>query len=340
MGSCCSAQRGSTILADGGSTKISAKKLRQEIIDWKLPGYPSLIQRKWQFVNNAQDGCSITVLSFNVLADSKQGEEEWTTTPAVFDWDLRKWRLLEEVIANGLADIVSIQECDHFDTFWLPSMRSLGYEGQLHREPQPAADGVAVFWLPTRLTKQQEYPVTFAGLSDDPKLINKGVALVYRMKLSTSPQEFILANVHLMPGKTEKDEAGRECQAIKTLDVAAAAGGGLPTLVMGDYNAQPDKDDKIGKPCAYSATINHAGIDLTSTYADALGGEPEYTTWKRRPPPKGEVKRTIDYMFHTKEFKTTQILKLPLREDMDEELTPSFMYGSDHFALAAAYVLC
>jgi len=348
MGGCCSSRTGNPVLfggTNGRSELVSPEKLRQTITDFELPDWPSLIKRKWQSVSDVQTGCSITVLSFNVLADSKQGDEEWTTPPAVFVWEKRKWRLLEEVLANGLADVVSIQECDHFEDFWLPSMRGLGYEGMLQREPQPAGhtgdmDGVALFWRTARLDKLQEYPVTF----EDPHCITKGVALVCRMKLNhiakdESPQELILATAHLMPGKTTKDEQGRALQAIKMLDVAVGAGvgAGLPAIVMGDYNAQPHQDSKIGDPLAYSATLKHSGLALSSAYADALGEEPECTTWKRRP--KSEIKRTIDYIFHTKELKTTQILKIPEREDMSEALTPSFEYGSDHFALGASFAL-
>lgn len=85
------------------------------------------------------------------------------------------------------------------------------------------------------------------------------------------------------------------------------------------------------------AMLEH-NLGLTSVYAllnDARGVEPKYTTWKRRP--KGEIKRTIDYLFFTSQLHPVGHYKLPTEAEVPPERTPSLAYPSDHFALGADF---
>lgn len=74
-------------------------------------------------------------------------------------------------------------------------------------------------------------------------------------------------------------------------------------------------------------------LQLRSAYATG-SEEPTYTTWKIRP--KGEIKRTIDYIFHSSSLRASSLLSLPSDAEMAEmapEKLPCLAYPSDHMAL-------
>ncbi|CAL1154173.1 unnamed protein product [Cladocopium goreaui] len=94
----------------------------------------------------------------------------------------------------------------------------------------------------------------------------------------------------------------------------------------------PVADSKIGAPLAYAAALRHP-LQLRSAYATG-SEEPTYTTWKIRP--KGEIKRTIDYIFHSSSLRASSLLSLPSDAEMAEmapEKLPCLAYPSDHMAL-------
>jgi len=63
-----------------------------------------------------------------------------------FAWDVRKERLLRTVKELN-ADLISLVECDHYDTFWEKEMERLGYGGVYKRRPRRGcADGCAIFF--------------------------------------------------------------------------------------------------------------------------------------------------------------------------------------------------
>ena len=52
----------------------------------------------------------LKVLSFNLLADGKQGEEKWDGTPPdALVWQSRRWRLLEEPMITIVVSMVFIE---------------------------------------------------------------------------------------------------------------------------------------------------------------------------------------------------------------------------------------
>ena len=113
---------------------------------------------------------TITVMQFNLLAEGlSSGPDAAPPFAAVrrsdyggFDsvaqpelalaWDTRKLRLLEEILRYA-PDVLTVQECDHFDDLLLPALRLAGYDGVF--APKRSApgleygfysDGTAVFW--------------------------------------------------------------------------------------------------------------------------------------------------------------------------------------------------
>lgn len=54
----------------------------------------------------------------------------------VFDFKIRQWRLLEEIL-RSLPDVLAVEECDHFDDFFFPILQSLGFSVLLSSFPSP-----------------------------------------------------------------------------------------------------------------------------------------------------------------------------------------------------------
>merc|ERR1719316_240729 len=135
-------------------------------------------------------------------------------------------------------------------------------------------------------------------------------------------------------GKDAASEGIRTAQAQALLDLAAttaqrsaasdAPGATAEVLLAADLNAEAQVDPKIGDPLAYRAIRSHA-LGLCSAYAampgavpmDGASLEPPYTTWKRRP--KGEIKRTIDFIFHGSKLNVAALLNMPQEDEMPDE---------------------
>jgi len=81
---------------------------------------------------------------------------------------------------------------------------------------------------------------------------------------------------------------------------------GLPCIIGMDMNAAPERSAIADYPSeAYPAVLAH-GLGLRSAYAQVLGSEPDYTTWKRRG--DKEAKHTIDYIFISGAFSAARAL--------------------------------
>ena len=70
----------------------------------------------------------------------------------VLNFGTRRWRLLAEILAAD-ADVVALEEVDHFDDFFEPALKPFGYLGVFApKRLSPArefgyySDGVALFW--------------------------------------------------------------------------------------------------------------------------------------------------------------------------------------------------
>ena len=101
----------------------------------------------------------LTLLSWNVLADGLAQSGRWAHCPPDdLEWAARQPGLLAEVDAAG-ADIVCLQEANHWESWWAGALADRGYEAAFWVKPgSPAAragappDGCAVAWKRDRFT--------------------------------------------------------------------------------------------------------------------------------------------------------------------------------------------
>lgn len=77
----------------------------------------------WNNINSIDVNSSVRlkVASYNIFADSKCVNIRYTNSKT---WDTRKVRLLREII-NYNADIICLQDVDHFGDWWQPQYNVL-----------------------------------------------------------------------------------------------------------------------------------------------------------------------------------------------------------------------
>lgn len=306
---------------DGSDIAITSclARWRSELSDWPCL-LPRCLVPEAAMVPQPGD---LRVLGFNLLADGKQGEEEWgSMPPGALDWALRRWRLLEEMTTHR-PDVLLLQEVDahHFEAFLRPELSQAGYSGIFRQMPNSRPDGVAVFWATSRLSfvscEGMELQAT-AEAALTATLEGQGLGL----------GRFVVASAHLKAGKDEASERVREAQARELLDRLQELAAGAPVVLAADFNAEPVASAESGTALALPAALCHP-LGLVTAYPHA-----PYTTWKRRP--KGEVCRVIDYiLFSREQLRLVAVLEVPPAEEVPTERLPTLCYPSDHVSLMA-----
>lgn len=315
---------------------------------------PALYARKWSPVaaGTPMSGSTITVCQFNVLADGLAGlarKPSFTECPlTALEWSYRGSRIIEEITRHGqLPDVVALQEVDHFEE-WLPVMRKLGYDGVFEPKPNSPCkrslnpdleDGCALFWRTERLALSQLHRLNYDGVGKHEGKKSNQVALVADLHLAGDNGGALVVGVtHLMASKNASGEVGRQSQLLQLLDyVHAHVQDGQPFVLAMDMNAAPQRNSGSDyEPLAYPAALAHPLL-LRSAYADVLGAEPPYTTWKVRGP--HEAKQCIDYIFHSPGMRVRRVLLPPEEADVGPGRLPCFEYPSDHVMLCAEVML-
>lgn len=284
---------------------------------------------------------TLHVVQFNILADGLSAKEPqqggFADVPRdALEWNYRSKRLVEELFRHDvLPDIVAMQEVDHYEDWFEPVMHSLGYKGHFLSKPNSTcrrsldpslSDGCALFWRDDRLTLETVDDVVY----DKPEggKFNQ-VAILATLRIMGLASPIAVAVTHLRAAKTPEGEQTRRFQAQQLLERLSAKG--LPSVVASDLNAASVRGTATAySPEAYSTMVMHP-LALRSAYAQVLGEEPQYTTWKRK---RGkEVRHTIDYLFASESIRPLRVLLPPAEEDIDVERLPGWRYPSDHIAL-------
>lgn len=104
---------------------------------------------------------------------------------------------------------------------------------------------------------------------------------------------------------------------------------GRPTIISGDFNAEPTEP-------VYNTMCNFHDLNLDSAYK-VSGSELPYSSWKIRTG-ESEIMHTIDYIFYMKHKLTLcNLLEMPLESDESKNRIPSTTYPSDHFPLVCDF---
>lgn len=261
--------------------------------------------------------------------------------PESLTWSHRSRHILGEILRSK-ADIICLEEVDHFHDFFFPELSQCGFEGVfkpkidspcLYMQPNSGPDGCALFFRSAKFSLVEKKELV---LKDPTGADSHQVAVLVKLECkglvrqqSSLPQ--LCVTVTHLKAKAESREP-RLAQGKHLLSEMATFSCGLPSIICGDFNAQPDEP-------VYQYFTSHKDPVFASAYtAGYHGKEPSFTSWKFRP--SKESKYTIDYIWYTPgKLSVGAVWKIPNEEDIGELALPNFGYPSDHMALGTQFSL-
>jgi ubiquitin C len=300
-----------------------------------------------------------SVKQFNILAeglssgpdaptpfspDRRSGFGGFTAVPRpdlCLDFPKRKWLVVDELLADA-ADVITMQECDHWRDFFLPVMELFGYAGVFRAKSNSPclqfgyfSDGCAILykesvWTPVAEPLSANYTAADGSHEDQAYLVQ---SLAHR----PSGETVTVGTTHLKAKCTSANETRRAHaigQLLDTLNATSAALGAA--VVLGaDLNADAytvtEGGETVVAQCV-PAVVATGMFD--SAYPLPTSERDMYTTWKKRG--NHEAKHTIDYIWHSKgSLATIATLDHVGEEDMERARLPGFRFPSDHLSIFA-----
>jgi len=242
--------------------------------------------------------------------------------PLEQDWRLRQKRILEE-IQRGAADIICLEEVDHYHDWFEPQLKELGYMGFFVAHPKSRClrsapsellqDGCAIFLKRETFSVQRSVEIALPEGEDSAH----AALMVIAEGVATGPVLVVAAQL----------QAGDElatAQAKKLLEQVSgyATPKGWPVIICGDLGTSDD---------VYSAILNHP-MRLASAYG-CSGYEPDFTAWTLTDDGE-ENQRLSDFiMYSVNAFRPIAHWPIPSEEEVPSERLPHLKYPSSHLAL-------
>ncbi|GMI04041.1 hypothetical protein TrRE_jg5440 [Triparma retinervis] len=256
----------------------------------------------------------------------------------ILDFSKRRVRVVEEILRCS-PSLISLQECDHYQSFFKPVLEKLGYKSTYQaKRDSPClqfgyySDGVALFW------KSDEFALVGEARNGTDIRDVKVPHCIVRLEPvggrggGRKRPKLIFATTHLKSKSSAANEEVRRSQierlcgkirGIKEDDP------GYKVILAGDFNADPVDQPEYRVKAVPQVTLSLPF--LTSCYPVEEGG---WSTWKRRG--EYEAKHMIDYIFVEEgDMEVGRIWGVPKEGDMMEHRLPCWRYPSDHVSIAA-----
>ncbi|VVC28506.1 Hypothetical protein CINCED_3A022165 [Cinara cedri] len=299
--------------------------------------HSQLIKRTFQTIPHdsaSVQGDSVRVFQWNVLSQALgQNNDKFDCCPLeALEWKRRRCHMLEEIVRHN-PDVICLQEVDHFD-FLSRALATQSYSGLFVPKPDSPCvyikdnngpDGCAIFYKNNRFDLLEKHDKILQVWT----VHSNQVTLLLILKDKCTGQELCVTTTHLKARKGALLSTLRNEQGKDLLQFISSYAGDRPTIICGDFNAEPTEP-------VYSTMCSCPDLPLDSAYK-VSGLEPPYTSWKIRGG-EGEVMHTIDYMFYSKNKLTvSSLLNMPIERDIGENRVPSMSYPSDHFSLVSDF---
>ncbi|CAM6103382.1 unnamed protein product [Calypogeia fissa] len=292
----------------------------------------------------------LRIMQWNILADGLAQFGDFIRAPKeILEWSSRAPKLLNKIL-EASADIVCLQELNHYDDYFLPQLQQHGYQGIFKPKIfSPAVkygcppDGCAVFFRASRLQIS----------AADGAQIERGIICCLKDLLSN--EELVLATTHLKAKSGKENEAIRLRQVQELVQglVIRTKDGTLPSVICGDFNSNPfSVVYKLVHECSLRLQSVYARkLELTSAdnpmsptihVGNSIDGgasaEPPFTTWKFRS--TGEKQETIDYIWFSqcRRLLPDRIWRLPSATSIGADGLPSEAMPSDHLPLTCEFM--
>ena len=244
-------------------------------------------------------------------------------------WSNRKLRSLQEILLYD-PDIIALEEVDHYEDYYLPSLSKLGYKGLfaakrdspcLKFPNNSGPDGCALFYDAERFSLVNHKDV---ALKDSNGLLTSQVALIVNLFDQVQGRTLCCAVTHLKAKEGFEELRCSQGNALLKYVSESLGDNDKSVLIFGDFNAEPTE------PVCQLMGENQY-LCMKNAYVSATGNNPEFTTWKIRP--DKEVEHTIDFVWYTPNLSVTGCLKVPERDSVPANRLPCFQYPSDHLSL-------
>jgi CCR4-NOT transcription complex subunit 6 len=307
----------------------------------------------------------ISVLQYNVLAESyaflniggeiKLGE---------LSWENRSAALLDEILSYD-ADIICLQEVDHFYDFFYPELKNHGYEGIFKKRPtRQKRDGCAIFYNRDRFVSKDKDEVCFNNVDADlipseeaalashvdrenesdsceencgedahvsrfhTNNIALGIYLCEKHRVDEIGSGFWVFNTHLFWNPQYEDVKLVQTKMLLRMVQRAVLSKKGGIILCGDFNATPDS--RVYKLVSTYEDTNDS-IDqiypLRSAYKEIHGSEPSFTNYTH------SFQGCLDYIWFSSDVLLPRYATdLPSIDEL-ESFIPNRNHASDHLAL-------
>lgn len=293
-----------------------------------LHNMPARITRKMNIKHKQEsDQDTIRVFQWNHLSQTLAVKIDnfMKSAEEVFDWKIRRWKLLEEILIYD-PDIICLQEVDHYDML-NRALSSVGYDGSFVPKPDSPCiyfsentgpDGCAIFYKKTKfdLVKIEK------KILEVWQVQSNQVAMMMKLRIKDGNGELCVCTTHLKARTGALLSTLRNEQGKDLLQWIHSNIGNTPLILTGDFNAEPHEP-------VYATMTSYKDIPLSSAYAS------DYTTWKIRK--DGEYKQNLDYIFHSSHLNVTATLQAPSEEKIGPDRLPNLKFPSDHISLVADF---
>lgn len=255
--------------------------------------------------------------------------------------------MVQEILRSG-ADILCLEEVDHYNDFYQPELTKHGFEGLfLPKTGSPCLDfpdnngpdGCALFYCSAKFELLDKKEVVLRNVEGSD---SHQVALLAKLKPRQleEKKEPSLSAVCVAMAHFKAKAEGRKLRAAQGRHLIEEAtrfsGPGGSVVIAGDFNATSEEEVYT----YFSDSDAHPDLKLESSYKCPyyVGKEPPFTSWKFRA--RGEAKYTIDYIWFTPEsLCVEEVWGVPEEADIGEGALPCETYPSDHVALATHFTI-
>lgn len=165
-----------------------------------------------------------------------------------FRWDIRRERLWDTV-SSSTADIITLAECDNFESFWSDRFRSHGFGCTWRKRPRDSApDGSAIAWRASTFELLASGGFDFGSSQESsPDRTCCFVLLAWKRDPS---QRLIIATTHLARIAATLEEEREEQLFVRGFQCAAACGprAPLPTQIRCGARSSPPPHSLAAPP--------------------------------------------------------------------------------------------
>ncbi|OQR92087.1 hypothetical protein ACHHYP_04109 [Achlya hypogyna] len=285
-------------------------------------------------------GPSFSVGQLNILASNLASPAHFPyVDPGLLAWDVRKHLLLSQLRALD-ADVLCLEECSDYWTFFRPALLGLGYESTWVKRPsahrstwsgEKKMDGCGIFFRAARYELRECESINFHDEHDRVALL-----VLLQERAEDHKGELLLVGCthlwwnarkvdHQMKQLRELDHEVRALQATYQEKYRHLLRRPLPFILCGDFNNSPTSPlyaymkDVFLQPTA----------SMKSAYANycALPGTPDGSSDDCNEPPHTTVNFrrcwTIDYIWYSEATLRPQaLLPIPTEAELREEDGP------------------